>query len=73
VTQVERVARHEVLRVVIARLEETLAELRTEQQRALEGCEHVYPDGRAAATGGSTKVCAICGKMLKAREGKIWG
>jgi hypothetical protein len=73
VNQAERVARHEVLRTVIVRLEETLAELRAEQQRALEGCEHQYPDGRAAATGGSTKVCAICGQVLKAREGKLWG
>jgi len=58
---------------VIARLEETLTELRAEQQRALEGCEHVYPDGRLAGTGTSTKVCAICGQVLKGREGKLWG
>jgi len=73
VTQAERLARTEVLRTVISRLEETLAELRAEQQKALEGCEHQYPDGRQASTGASTKVCAICGQVLKGREGKLWG
>jgi hypothetical protein len=73
VTQTERLARHEVLRSVIARLEATLGELRAEQAKVLEGCEHTYPDGRAAAAGGSTKVCAICGKVLKGREDKLWG
>ncbi len=72
-TQAERLARHEVLRSVITRLEATLAELRAEQQRALEGCEHQYPDGRQAVTGTATKVCAICGQMQKGREGKLWG
>jgi hypothetical protein len=72
-TQAERVARHEVLRAVISRLEGTLAELRAEQQRALDGCEHQYADGRGAATGGSTKVCAICGRVLKAKDDKLWG
>lgn len=73
-TQAERLARHEVLRAVVSRLEETLAELRAEQQKALEGCEHTYPDGRTASTGGSTKACAICGQLLKGRgEGKLWG
>mgnify|MGYP002683089232 CR=1 FL=1 len=40
---------------------------------ALEGCEHTYPDGRQAATGAATKVCAICGQMLKGRDDKLWG
>jgi hypothetical protein len=73
VTQAERVARQEILRTVIARLEAYLGELRTQQQAALEGCEHTYPDGRQAATGAATKVCAICGNVLKGRDDKLWG
>jgi hypothetical protein len=73
VTQAERLARQEVLRGVLARLEAMVAELRAEQVRTLEGCEHAYGDGRSAGTGGSTKVCAICGQVLKGREGKLWG
>ncbi|MBK9517696.1 MAG: hypothetical protein IPO09_10150 [Anaeromyxobacter sp.] len=72
-TQAERVARQEILRTVIARLESYLGELRAQQQAALEGCEHTYPDGRQAATGAATKVCAICGQMLKGRDDKLWG
>ncbi len=72
-TQAERLARHEVLRTVISRLEETLNELRAEQKKALEGCEHQYPDGRPAVSGVGTKVCAICGTVLKGSEGKLWG
>lgn len=72
-TQAERVARQEILRTVIARLESYLGELRVQQQAALEGCEHTYPDGRQAATGAATKVCAICGQMLKGRDDKLWG
>jgi hypothetical protein len=66
-------ARQEVLRGVIQRLEKALAEFRDEEKRVLEGCEHVYPDGRAAATGAPTKVCAICGQIVKGRDDKLWG
>jgi hypothetical protein len=72
-TQAERVARQEVLRDVIKRLEGALAEFRAENEKTLAGCEHTYPDGRAAATGGSTKICAICGAVLKGRDDKLWG
>jgi hypothetical protein len=73
VTQAERVARQEVLRDVIKRLERVLAEFRTEAEKTLAGCEHTYPDGRAAVTGGSTKICSICGAVLKGRDAKLWG
>ncbi len=72
-TQAERVARQEVLRTVIARLEAYLGELHAEQKKALEGCEHTYADGRAAATGTATKVCDICGQVVKGSADKLWG
>ncbi len=72
-TQAERVARQEILRTVITRLETYLGELHEEQKKALEGCEHTYADGRSAATGTSTKVCAICGRVVKSRDDKLWG
>ncbi len=72
-TQAERVARQEILRTVIARLESYLGELQAEQKKALEGCEHTYADGRGAATGTATKVCAICGQVVKGRDDKLWG
>jgi hypothetical protein len=67
------VARQEILRTVIARLEAYLGELREEQKKDLDGCEHSYADGRSATTGGTTKVCAICGKVVKGRDDKLWG
>jgi hypothetical protein len=73
VTQAERVARQEVLRDVIKRLEGALAEFRAEAEKTLVGCEHTYPDGKAAAVGGSTKICAVCGAMVKGRDEKLWG
>ena len=72
-TQAERVARQEVLRDVIKKLEGALAEFRVEVERTLVGCDHTYPDGRSAGTGGSTKICAICGAVLKGRDAKLWG
>lgn len=72
-TQAERVARQEILRTVITRLEAYLGELQAERKKALEGCEHTYADGRQAATGAATKVCAICGAVVKGRDDKLWG
>jgi hypothetical protein len=73
VTQAERVARHEILRTIIARLQAYLGELEAEQKKGLDGCEHTYADGRQAATGSATKVCAICGVVVKGRDDKLWG
>jgi hypothetical protein len=67
------VARQEILRTVIGRLEAYLGELNAEQKKALEGCEHTYADGRSAATGSSTKICAICGAVVKGSGDKLWG
>jgi hypothetical protein len=73
VTQAERLARREQLRADIAKQEVELEQLRAEESRLLETCEHVYADGRGAATGGRVKICAVCGRLLKARDEKLWG
>lgn len=72
-TQAERIARRESLRAEIARRERDLASLREEEAKVLQGCEHVYPNGRLAATGGQVKICAICGRVLPKRDDKLWG
>jgi hypothetical protein len=73
VNQAERLARREELRGKIAEHEDVLAKLRAEEAKLLEGCEHAYGDGRAAMTGAQVKICAICGKLLRARDEKLWG
>lgn len=73
VTQTERIARREALRAEIARSESELARLREEEAKILQGCEHTYPDGRLAATGGQVKICAVCGRVLPRRDDKLWG
>jgi len=73
VTQAERLARREALRAEIARHEAEVESLRAEERQLLDGCEHTYPDGRRAAAGGRLKICAICGKVLPARDEKLWG
>lgn len=72
-TQAERLARRETLREKIAESESSLAALRAEEAKLLEGCEHVYGDGRPAMVGAQVKICAICGKLLRARDEKLWG
>jgi hypothetical protein len=72
-TQAERLVRHDALRAEIDKQESLLAALRAEQVRLLAGCEHVYADGRNAATGGRVKICAICGQVLRSRDEKLWG
>lgn len=72
-TQAERLARRDALRAEISRQEADLEALREEERRLLDGCEHTYPDGRRAAAGGRLKICAICGKVLPARDEKLWG
>jgi hypothetical protein len=73
VDQSERLARREALRVEISKHESALAALRADEARLLEECEHSYADGRHAAAGGRVKICAICGRVLKGREEKLWG
>jgi hypothetical protein len=72
-TQPERLARREALRQTISKLETLVSDLRGEESRLLEGCEHAYADGRRAAAGGRTKVCTLCGRLLRGRDDKLWG
>lgn len=72
-TQSERLNRREELRADITKLEGSLAALREEESRLLEGCEHAYADGRNASTGGRVRICSICGRVLKQRDDKLWG
>lgn len=72
-TQEERLARRAELRADIDKLKIELDALVGEEERLLEGCEHVYADGRSASTGGRVRICAICGRVLKQRDEKLWG
>ncbi|HET8541205.1 MAG TPA: hypothetical protein VFL83_15125 [Anaeromyxobacter sp.] len=72
-TQAERLARRAELRADIEKLRGELEALLDDEARLLEGCEHVYADGRSASTGGRVRICAICGRLLKNREEKLWG
>ena len=72
-TQAERLARKDFLRSDVAKLERQLRDLQEQIARLLEGCEHLYSDGRGAATGGRVKICSICGRLLKQRDEKLWG
>ena len=60
-TQAERLARREQLRADIAKQEVELEQLRAEESRLLETCEHLYADGRGAATGGRVKIARSAG------------
>jgi hypothetical protein len=73
VTQAERLVRREELQAEIAKREAELETLHAEVTRLLETCEHTYADGRHAATGASVKLCALCGRVLKGRDEKLWG
>ncbi len=72
-TQAERLARRAELRADIAKREVELEELRSEESRLLDGCEHLYADGRGASTGGRVRICSICGRLLPQRDEKLWG
>ncbi len=72
-TQAERLARRAELRADIDKARSELEALLEEEARLLEGCEHLYVDGRSAATGGRIRICAICGRLMKHRDEKLWG
>ena len=72
-TQAERLRQRETLRVKIADHEAALAALRADEAKLLEGCEHAYEDGRHATAGAQVKICAICGRLLRGRDEKLWG
>jgi hypothetical protein len=73
VTQEERLARRAELRADIEKVRSDLEALLEDEARLLEGCEHVYGDGRSAATGGRVRICSICGRLIKHRDEKLWG
>ncbi len=72
-TQAERLARRAELRADIEKVKGELDALLEDETRLLEGCEHVYGDGRSAATGGRVRICAICGRLIKHRDEKLGG
>ncbi len=72
-TQAERLARRAKLRADIEKVKGELETLLEEEAHVLEGCEHQYVDGRSAATGGRVRICAICGRLIKSRDEKLWG
>ncbi len=72
-TQAERLARRAELRADIDKVKGELEALLEEETRLLEGCEHAYADGRSAATGGRIRICAICGRLMRQRDEKLWG
>ena len=72
-TQAERLARRAELRAEIEKRKGELEALVEEEARLLDGCEHLYGDGRSAATGGRVRICAICGRLIKHRDEKLWG
>lgn len=72
-TQAERLARRAELRADIEKLRGELEALLEEEARLLDACEHAYADGRGAATGGRIRICAICGRLMKHRDEKLWG
>ncbi len=72
-TQADLIARQEALRARIAKLEAEIETLRAEESRLLGSCGHQYADGRPALTGGTMKVCAVCGHVPKRTDEKLWG
>ena len=72
-TQAERLARRAELRADIEKLRGDLEAILEEEARLLDGCVHEYADGRSAATGGRIRICAICGRLIKHRDEKLWG
>jgi hypothetical protein len=73
VTQEERLTRRAALRADIEKARGELEALLEEEARLLDGCEHLYGDGRSAATGGRVRICAICARLMKHRDEKLWG
>ncbi len=72
-TQAERLARRAELRADMDKLRAEVEALLEQEARLLDGCEHVYEDGRSAATGGRIRICAICGRLMRQRDEKLWG
>jgi hypothetical protein len=71
-SQVERLERKGELDHELARLQAEIRAVEDELADLLSRCEHTYPDGRSAVVGGSTKVCAHCGRTVSRRGEKLW-
>ncbi len=72
-SQAERLEKREVLRSAILKLEAQIRDLHDEEQALLEDCAHTYANGQSAVIGGRTKVCVHCGRVVVAKEDKLWG
>jgi hypothetical protein len=72
-TQAERIARKDFLCSDVAKLERQLRDLQEQIARLLDGCEHTDATGRSAIIGGSTKVCAHCGRIVAPHGDRLWG
>jgi cob(I)alamin adenosyltransferase len=71
-SQTERLALKESLHGELARLEVQRRALEEQLESLLVMCEHTDADGRSAVLGGSTKVCAHCGRVVARRGEKLW-
>ena len=72
-TQAERLAKREAIRVEVAKLEAGLRALFEEEKALLKDCAHTYPNGQSALVGSSTKVCVHCGRLASPRDDQLWG
>jgi len=73
ITQAERLARKDELRVEVAKREAEIRDLQEELSRLLADCEHTYANGSVAVAGNRTKICVHCGRIVQARDEKLWG
>jgi hypothetical protein len=73
ISQAERLARKDSLRVEVAKREAEIRDLQEELAKLLADCEHTYPNGQAAVAGNKTKICVHCGRIVQGRDEKLWG
>lgn len=72
ITQAERLARKDELRVEVAKREAEIRDLQEQLAKLLADCEHTYADGQVAVAGNRTKICVHCGRIVQGHE-KLWG
>jgi len=73
ITQAERLARKDLLRVEVAKREAEIRDLQEELAKLLSDCEHTYANGSVAVAGNRTKICVHCGRIVQSRDEKLWG
>jgi len=73
ITQAERLARKDLLRIEVAKREAEIRDLQEELTKLLADCEHTYPNGQVAVAGNKTKICVHCGRIVQLRDEKLWG